>query len=86
MQTIEVRVGAVGDPVLFPEFEQRIDANGDILAMGIIEKGTESGKTSVAFFVRTQTLDADLICCQMSSGMLLNLAAAVRGAVERFGS
>jgi hypothetical protein len=78
-QAITIRIGAVGDPPIFPEHSKATE--GKIIGVSILEKGMESGKTSVGIFVET---DGKKSCVQLSADMLNGINSAVRGAVERF--
>jgi hypothetical protein len=82
MQHIDVKIGAVGDPPLFPELKSRIICEGKIHHCAILEAGMESGKCSMAFYVTLP--DDHLVIVQMSTDMLLTIAGAAHGAVERF--
>jgi len=81
---VKIQIGAVGDPKLFPEMEGKVAVEGRVEHVGILEKGTESGATSLFIYITLP--DESIVCAQMTASMLLSIAGAVRGAVERFGS
>lgn len=75
---VRIKIGAVGDPPLFPEFKP--DAEATLTGVCILEKGMESGSVSMAFLVEGAGKKLTL---QLSASMLLAIAGAVRGACER---
>ena len=79
MLSIPVRIGALGDPVLFPEHAEAKDAS--VLGFCILEGGMVSGKAAVALIVE---VDGKKGCVQMSAAMFHSLNSAVLGAEQRF--
>jgi hypothetical protein len=77
-----IKIGAVGDPPLYPEIGQLVQDHSVIESVGILEAGMQSGKTSLSFNVKLT--NGRYVVAEMSAGMFLQLAGAVRGAVERF--
>ena len=83
-QHINIQIGAVGDPKLFPELEGKVSVEGEINHIGILEKGMSGGGSSLIIYMTLQ--GGRIAYAQMSATMFLSIAGAVRGAVERFGS
>lgn len=79
MTHITIRIGAVGDPVLFPELKP--DSEGELIAVGILEQGMTSGNTSIMLFIEHPD---GLTTLQLSARVFESLASAVRGAMQRF--
>jgi hypothetical protein len=77
---LDLRIGALGDSVLFPEFNP--GQRAEVAGVGILEKGTASGDVSVGILVRFEHHN---LVVEMSGAMLLAIASAVKGARERFG-
>lgn len=68
---------------LFPEFKDQISAEqGSIAGIGLLEKGMESGKPSICFFIKHNGL---IIPVQTSAAMMLTLSAGMKGTMERWG-
>jgi len=78
-QTIQIKISALGDPPIFTEHKDAIDAK--IIVFSILEGGMQSGKTSCGIFFE---MDGKKGFAQLSAEMFESLSAAVRGAVERF--
>lgn len=83
-QHVNIQIGALGDPKLFPELEGKTVEEGIVTHVGILEHGMESEASSLMIYFTMQ--DGSLVYAQMSASMMLAIAGAVRGAVERFGS
>lgn len=79
MQHLNIKIGAVGDPVLFPEHRPSCDAQ--LHGIGVLEKGTEDGRCAVAFMIDVNGQKSIL---QMTARMFLAAAGIVRGTTERF--
>ena len=79
-QPLTIRIGAVGDPPLFPDVT--LSGSGNVTSVAILEQGMENGSTSVALYVTTDA--GAIIFVDISAAMLLGIAAAVAGAVQRF--
>jgi hypothetical protein len=79
---VKIRICAVGDPVAFPEYSGHY-VEGSNVAVAILEKGMQSGKTSLTFLFDLP--DGKHAGFQMSADMFESVAAALRGARERFG-
>ncbi len=83
MNSVKIEINAVGDPKLFPELEGMTKLERTIHGFGILEKGMESGACSVMFV--TKLNDKEFVISQLSAAMFFTLAAALKGACERFG-
>lgn len=70
------------DEPTFPEYQNKTIVEGKLAGFGIMENGMQSGNTSVAFFVEMP--DGSITVAQVSAGIMDGLAAALRGAEERF--
>lgn len=82
MPHCNIKIGAVGDPVLFPEHAGKtIEAT--LAGMGILENGTKDGRCACGIY--GQMPDGKMVWIQVTARMFLGMAAAVRGATERFG-
>ena len=84
MIVTDIRIQAKSDQdkgPLFPEISPK--QNGKIIKMGILEAGMASGKTSVALIMEMD--DGTHIAAETSAAIFLGMAAAVRGACQRFG-
>lgn len=79
MNAVSIRIGELGAPTLFPEINPTM--NGDLDAVGILEAGMESGKTSLMLLIKTPK---GHVACQLSADMLHSIDGAVRGAEQRF--
>jgi len=78
---VRIKICAVGDPPAFPELPSGIE--GECLGFAILEKGTAGGKTSCA--IMTKGADGVPVMVQFTGDMFLTMAAALKGARERFG-
>lgn len=76
---LNIKVGAVGDPVLFPEHVPYYTAS--LHGIAILEKGTEDGRCSVALMIDCNGQKSVL---EMTARMFLAAAGCVKGATERF--
>jgi len=81
MSMVRIKISAVGDPPAFPELTNGIE--GECLGFSILESGTTSGKTSCA--VMTRGADGIPVMVQFTGDMFLSMAAALKGARQRFG-
>ncbi len=74
MQTshVNIRIGAVGDPQLFPEFSGCIPAL--LVGVGIIEKGTQQGHCAAGLFFK-DTESEKVFVVEMTASMLMTLGA-----------
>ena len=81
MSMVNIRVCSVGDPPAFPELVNGVES--ECLGFAILEKGTASGKTSCA--VMTVGADGKPVMVQFTGDMFLSMAAALKGARQRFG-
>ena len=81
MSHVAVKICAVGDPPAFPELNNRV--SGECLGFVILEKGTSKGKTSCA--VVTRGKDGVPVIVEFTGDMFLSMAAALKGARQRFG-
>lgn len=81
-QHVEICINAVGDPKSFPELEGRVDHEGTLTHVAILEAGTMSGKVSLCLFIKLP--NGHYVMTQTTANILLSLAGATRGAVERF--
>ncbi len=81
MIQVKVKIVAVGDPPAFPEMVNGYESPCEVFA--ILEQGTASGKTSCA--VITKDKDGTPIMVQFTGDMFLTMAAALKGARQRFG-
>jgi hypothetical protein len=82
MHVVDVRIQAKNDPgPLFPEFANGVE--GECLGFGILEGGTVNGKTSCG--VLTRGADGVPVMVQFTGDMFLTMAAALKGARQRFG-
>lgn len=85
MTIVSVRIQDVEDrdKVLIPEFENATKIiNGNLQVFGILEKGMESGKTSVAFCAMAE--DGTAIVLQTSAENFRMMAGCLAGAEQRF--
>ena len=83
MGLLVIRIARRGDKkLLFPELKPTMQ--GEITHAGILEGGMVSGKTSIGLVGKT--IDGQYAFMEMSADMLQSLAAAARGAEERFKS
>lgn len=83
MSRVQIKICDAGDP---PPFAELVDAgviSGECLSFVIIEKGTAAGKTSCA--VVTRGADGKPVVVQFTGDMFLSMAAALKGARQRFG-
>jgi hypothetical protein len=78
---VTVRIGAVGDPVLFPDL--KVAGQAELVGLGILAKGTAKGNCSATLLLKTA--DGVIHACEMTANMLITLGASARGAKERFG-
>lgn len=78
---LNISIGAVGDPPLFPEFKP--DSEAEIYAVGILQSGTTKGRVSAGILIEDGLGKKHLI--QISGHLLIALAGAVRAAQRRFG-
>lgn len=76
---VDIRIGAVVDPPLWPELNPE---PAELVGVGILEKGMESGSCSAALFFRTR--DGKAHIAQLSASMLRAIGCAAQGAKERF--
>src|SRR5262245_37404774 len=74
MNPINVKIGAVGDPPLFPELGPKMVFEGEITHVGILQEGTTRGECSLGFNI--QLPDGRYVFAQMTAGMLIMIAAA----------
>lgn len=84
MHPITIKVGTVDDTEpLFPLTDAQIETfqEGDVVQVGILEKGMQSGNVSVAFMIETPH---GIVMAQMSADQMEVIAAAVRAACIRF--
>jgi len=78
---LNIKILAVGDPPADPHIKPFAEATMEHLY--ILEKGTASGRTSIA--ILSKLPDGRFVTMQMTAGIFLAAAGAVRGACERFG-
>ena len=78
---LNIKIGATGEPPLFPECQPI--TNGEISGMAILQAGMQSGKTSVSFIIRNA--NGTYTHAQLSASLFMAAAAAVQGAQRRFG-
>lgn len=83
IQSRAERGGDVCGVPIFPEHGPLLKA--EPLAFGILEGGMQSGKVSVGLIVQHGGFGGEKYSAEMSGEMFLTLAAAVKGAMERFG-
>lgn len=81
MYHVNVKIGAVGDPPLFPEYRDAAEA--ELVAVAILEKGMQSGNASAGLFFKSDK--GEIFVAQISASMLHTLGCGARGAKERFG-
>lgn len=82
MNHVDVCIGAKDDESpLFPEFADAIDT--PCLGFAILDRGTVSGKTSCGVIAKGQ--DGKSVMIQFTGDMFLTMAAALKGARQRFG-
>jgi len=77
---VDIRIGAVGDPPLFPEVSSE---DGQLVGLGILERGTTAGTTSCYLLIKLP--NGRHVNAQLTGKMLLGIAGAVQGAMARFG-
>lgn len=80
MVGVTIKIGAVGDPPLFPDPKVR---RAMITGVGILEKGTQKGKTSISLVF--EDLDGCRYSAQLAATLWEGISAALKGAKERFG-
>ena len=89
MQTIEIRVQKYNDrnEILFPEIKELPFIHSEPFAMGILESGMHSGRTSIALLAKFQNEKGKeaVAIIEMSAGQLNMLASAAKGAATSFG-
>lgn len=81
MSHVNIIISNVGDPPAFPEMKDGVE--GPCLGFIIFEKGTASGKTSCG--IVTHGADGVPVLVQFTGDMFLTMAAALKGARQRFG-
>jgi len=81
MHHVEVKIGALGDPPLFPLHAKEKLIEGELQTVGVLEAGTTNGNTSLYCTVRT---NAGRVCFQLTLAMLQNITAIATGADKRF--
>jgi hypothetical protein len=81
MGTVDIRICEIGDPPAFPEIRRAFES--ECMGFAILEKGTTNGKTSCAILARGK--DGFPVMVQFTGDMFLTMAAALKGAKERFG-
>ena len=79
---LDIRIQAVGEPKLFPEFDG-ITHEGELVGVGVLEKGMESGRCSA--FILIQDQDGKVHLAQVSARMLVAIGNIASGAMDRFG-
>jgi hypothetical protein len=89
MRAIDIRIGdkSQHDEPLFPEFRdgvagQEAPSEGDLIAVGILEAGMESGAPSLWLVAETEA--GDRFSFQMSFGQWDSISGALRGAMARW--
>lgn len=90
MQHVTIRIHSKNDPSpALPEVAEALKkgeaqaAEGTLEYLVILEGGMQSGKTSVALYLKTP--DGNYALAQMSAAMFLTMQSAVKGAMARFG-
>lgn len=81
MNPVVVKICAVGDPPAFPEMKDGYES--PCTGFAILEKGTVGKKTSCG--IMTQDENGKPILVQFTGDMFLAMAAALKGARQRFG-
>jgi hypothetical protein len=88
MQSLELKIHALGDPPIFPELNDKIAFGGELTHVAILERGMVSGACSLCLYVKITShpdpADGRYVWVQMGSGMLQMIASALKGANERF--
>jgi len=77
---IDIRIGAVGDPPLFPEINS---GPAKLVGVCLLQAGMTSGRTSAAFIFETP--DGKHYTAELSAQMAVCIGSAARGAMQRFG-
>lgn len=83
MKATRVKICALDDPPAFPEYSGRKTCLVDLECVTILQRGCESGATSVA--LTGITPDGEVVNLQCSAAMFETIMGAVKGAVHRFG-
>lgn len=83
MIALTIRIGSVKDSKpLFPEYPDLRTAQ--LVGFGVLEGGTVTGRTTVAFIIETP--DGIRYVAESTARLLVNgMASATKGACERFG-
>ena len=81
MHHLQIKIGALGDPPLFPLHANERLVEGELQTVGVLESGTTSGNTSLYCTVITNECR---ICFQMTLAMLHQIHAIATGADQRF--
>lgn len=78
---VPVKICGINDPVAFPEMKDGYLS--PCTGFAVLQAGMVSGKTSCAILANDR--DGKPIVIEFSGDMFLTLAAALKGARERFG-
>lgn len=81
MHHIEVKIGAVGDPPLFPQHAKEKLIKGELQTVGVLENGTVQGNTSLFCTVKTKEAR---VCFELTLSMLQHINGIATGADQRF--
>lgn len=81
MHHVEVKIGALGDPPLFPLHAKEKLISGTLATVGVLEHGTTNGNTSLYCTVVTKD---GRVCFQMTLAMFQNINGIATGADKRF--
>lgn len=81
MNHVEIKIGALGDPPLFPLRAKEKLIEGELQTIGVLEAGTQSGNTSLFCTVHTTQ---GRVCFQLTLAMLQNITGIATGADQRF--
>jgi len=81
MHHVEIKIGAVGDPPLFPQHSQENLISGTLETVGVLERGTVNGNTSLFCTVKTKE---GRVCFQMTLAMFEWIHGIATGADKRF--
>jgi hypothetical protein len=84
MRAVTIRIGdkSQHDEPLFPEYRAEQPTEGELVAVGILEAGMESGDPSL--WLVAEMPDGSKFSFQMSFGQWDSISAALRGAMQRW--